>query len=74
MINAFFYSDTYIQEIDLFFDLSAYNNPYIIVCKRNYESLPLFSSIFMQVDTVHSKNSLIINMYVLLWNEEQRFP
>ena len=70
----FFISDTYIQEIDLFFDISAYNNPYIIVYKRNYESLPLFSSIFMQVDTVHSKNSLIINMYVLLWNEEQRFP
>ena len=63
-----FVSDTYIQEIDSFCDMTTCNVPYTLIFKKNYESIYLFSSRVPKVDTAHSKNTLNV-WYVLLWIE-----
>ena len=57
----FFVSDTHIQEISLS-DISAYDVPYLLVFKKNYESLPLFSSRVLQFYTAHTKVRLVANI------------
>ena len=57
--------------MDSFSDRSAYSVPYILLWKKNFESLPLFSSRVSQVDTAHSKKKSN-SQYVFPWKQHAR--